>query len=95
MARTRSAKVLRRIKQCAQDGLVLLSDHARREMNDDAFDEADVVLALLRGDLIARQTRGPQGTRFLLQGRSSDDRTMRVVCRVTPAGVRVVTVFRV
>jgi hypothetical protein len=95
MARTRSAKVLRRIKQCAQDGLILYSDHARLEMNEDAFDEVDVVRTLLRGDLFARQTRGNRGTRYLLQGSSVDGREMKVVCRVTVSGVRVVTVFRI
>lgn len=95
MARSRSAKVLRRIKQCAQDRLILYSDHARREMNDDAFDEADVVRGLLQGDLFARQTQENRGTRYLLQGQAVDGREMRVVCRVTPVGVRVITVFRV
>lgn len=95
MVRRRSAKILRRIKQCAQDGLILYSDHARREMEDDAFDEADVVRALLQGDLFARQTRENRGTRYVLHGRSVDGRDMKVVCGVTSTGLRVVTVFRI
>lgn len=58
MVPRRSAKILRWIKKCAQDGLLLYSDHARREINDDASDETDVVLALLQSGLFARQPRG-------------------------------------
>lgn len=37
MVRRRPSGVVRRIKQCAQDGLLFFPNHARRVMNDDDF----------------------------------------------------------
>lgn len=95
MVRRRSSKITRRIRQCAQDGLLLFTDHARREMNSDLFGEADVLCALQKGACVARQTHGGRGTRFLFRGRSVDGRSLEVVCRIAPGGVRVVTVYRI
>jgi hypothetical protein len=95
MVRRRASHAIRRIKQCAQDGLLLFSDHARREMNDDGFNEADVSSAVRMGRLIARQTLGGRGTRYVLQGPAVDGRKMDAVCRISGDGVRIVTVYRV
>ena len=95
MVRRRTSKVIPRIKQSAQDGGLLFSDHARREMNDDDFDEADVSLAVQKGVLIARQTHGDRGTRYVIRGSIADGREMEVVCRMAGGGVRIVTVYRV
>jgi hypothetical protein len=95
MVRRRANKVVLRIKQCAQDGLLLFSDHARREMNDDNFNEADVTAAIQKGDLVARQTHGERGTRYVMRGAAPDGREMEVVCRIAGSSVRIVTVYRV
>lgn len=95
MVRHRGSVLVRRIKQCAQDGLLLFSDHARREMNDDDFDQTDVTSALLKGRVMARMTHGSRGTRYVLRGPAADGREMGVVCRIVGDEVRVVTVYRV
>jgi hypothetical protein len=95
MTRRRSSHAVRRIKQRAQDGLLLFSDHARREMNDDGFDETDVTRAILGGHLTSRQTHGSRGTRYVISGEAGDRRRMEVVCRIVGGGVRVVTVYRI
>jgi hypothetical protein len=95
MVRRRKSTIVRRIKQCAQDRLLLFSDHARREMNDDQFDEADVSSAILKGKVTSRQTRGARGTRYVFRGAAIDGREMELVSRIARGGVRIVTVYRV
>ena len=95
MVRRRTSKVILRIKQGAQDGLLLFSDHARREMNDDSLDEADVSRAVQKGELVARQTHGDRGTRYVIRGSTADGRELQVVCRMAGGGIRIVTEYRV
>jgi hypothetical protein len=64
-------------------------------MSDDAFDDVDVSRALLKGLMVAKQTHGARGTRFVFRGPAVDARRMEVVCRIAGGGVRVVTVYRV
>ena len=95
MVRRRASSVIRKIKQCAKDGLLLFSDHARREMNDDGFNEADVSSAVRSGEPVARLSHGGRGTRYVLQGPAVDGRRMDTVCRISGDSVRIVTVYRV
>lgn len=95
MVRRRASYGVRAVKQRVQDGLVLYSDHARQEMDDDDLNEADVRIAVVRGSLVARQTHGARGTRYVLRGLAVDGRPIQVVCRLFGENVRIVTVFQV
>lgn len=57
--------------------------------------EADVEHAIRHGELVARQTHGVRGTRYVVRGLGADGRLIEVVCRILPEKVRIVTVYRV
>ena len=95
MVRRKPSQVVRRIKQCAQDGLLFFSDHARREMNEEHFEDLDVYEVVLHGACVARLTHGGRGTRYVFRGVIRHGGAVQAVCRIIGDGVRVVTAYRV
>ena len=95
MVRQRSRHGVLAIKQKVQDGLVLFSEHARIEMDDEDIQEGDVTHAALKGTLVKRQTRGSRGTRYVMRGPTLGTEMIEVVCRLAGENVRIITVYRV
>ena len=90
MVRRRASQAVREIRQRVQEGRVL----AKKEMNEDELDDLDVLLIILHGTLVARQTHGARGTRYVFGGRAADREDVEVVCRLVDSEVRIITAYR-
>lgn len=75
-------------------GLYELTSHAKDEMEQDGFTISDVKSAIYSGKIVGVQRHGRGRRKMVVSGRSTDGRTMNLVCRLTESGVlRVITVF--
>ncbi len=94
MVRRRGSHVIREIRQRVQEGRVLFSFHAKKEMNQDELEDLDVLPVILHGYLVARQTHGARGTRYVFGGLARDGGGVEVVCRLVESEVRIITAYR-
>ena len=71
-----------------------LTDHAKREMEQDRFTIADVRAAIYNGRIVWTQRHGVGRRKDVVQGKATDSRPMRLVCRLTQLRrLRIITVF--
>ncbi len=70
-----------------------LTQHAKEEMEQDAFLLEDVKRAIYGGRIVRAQ-RDTRGRKYTVSGKATDARGIRVVCRLTPLGrLRIITVY--
>ena len=71
-----------------------LTAHAKDEMEQDGFAISDVKLAVYNGRILKRQRRRGAPVKYVVQGKATDGRRLRLVCRMTVLKrLRVITVF--
>lgn len=71
-----------------------LTGHAKEEMEQDGFSIRDIKAAIYSGSIVATQRHGHGRRKYMVRGRSEDERHMTLVCRLTESGrLRVITVF--
>jgi hypothetical protein len=86
--------ILQRIRQKIVDRDYYLSSHAEEEMHDDELERSDVEMAILQGKLQKRLSHDPRGTRYRIEGLSSDGRVVHVICRLDEENnLRIITVY--
>jgi hypothetical protein len=88
---------LDRIRRAVLDQNYTLTEHAYDEMDEDSLDVLDVESAILTGRLDQTLTHDPRGTRYVVIGRATDERTVvGVVVRfVTSDDLLVLTVYEI
>jgi hypothetical protein len=72
-----------------------MTDHALFEMDNDELMEADVISAIVKGNMRRKQTRDPRGPRYIFRGNALDGRAIEVVCRLAGPKVSIITVYEV
>src|SRR5713226_9626250 len=86
--------ILQQLRQKVIDREYYLSSHADDEMADDELERSDVENAIVKGRIQKRMTRDPRGTRYRIEGPTSDGRIIHVVCRLDEnEGLRIITVY--
>ena len=86
--------ILQRLRQKIVDREYYLSSHAEEEMHDDELERRDVETAILKGKLQKRLGHDPRGTRYRIEGTSSDGRAIHVICRLDEEdNLRIITVY--
>ncbi len=79
-------KTLQRIRQKVIDKDYYISDHAEEEMLDDELEREDIENAILKGRIEKKLTEDIRGTRYRIEGRARDGRSIYVVCRFKEHG---------
>jgi len=73
-----------------------LTGHAKEEMEQDWLTIADVKAAIYNGRIVRTQRHGTSRRKDIVEGRSMDERRMRLVCRLTESRLlRIITIFAV
>ena len=64
------------------------------EMDEDQLVDLDVYEAIMKGNVVAKLTGDPRGTRFVVRGVAVDEETeVEAVCRFLPTSIlRIITV---
>lgn len=86
-----------RIRERIRNGAYVMTQHARKEMNDDDLTIFDVEHAILTGEILERQrdqeTKEPK---HRVQGESLEGAFIEAVVKISPTGkVVIMTVYRV
>jgi hypothetical protein len=79
-------KVLQRIRQKIIDRDYYLSVHAEEEMANDNLERSDIEYAIIKGMIEKKLTEDIRGTRYRIEGPTSDGRMIHVVCRFKEQG---------
>ena len=72
---------IQRIRQKILNKDYYLSGHAEEEMIDDNLERFDLLNAILNGRIERKLTHDERGTRYRVEGPSTDGRLLHVVCR--------------
>lgn len=88
---------LERIRQCIRRRQYDMTAHAMEEMAEDLLDVLDVENAVLTGQIVRTEKDDPRGTKYVLTGLASDNRTqVGIVGRFAGGGrFLIVTVYEV
>ncbi len=70
-----ASRELERIRNAILEGRYALTEHAYEEIQDDSLDVIDVESAILSGELDEVLTKDPRGTRYVIIGSATDQRT--------------------
>ena len=71
-----------------------LTGHAKDEMEQDGFTVLDVKAAIYTGRIVSVQRHGRGRHKMVVAGKAEDNRSLRVVCRLTSSGrLRIITLF--
>ena len=92
-----ASRELERIRNAVLDGRYTLTEHAYDEMDADNLDVLDVESAILTGEIDQVMTLDPRGTRYVVLGKATDQRTpVGVVARfVEHDQLLVITVYEI
>ncbi|MCD6219169.1 DUF4258 domain-containing protein [Candidatus Calescamantes bacterium] len=92
-----SRRVIDRIRDAIRAGNYDMTFHAIEEMAEDKLGILDVETAVLHGKIIKRQRDDPRGTKYIIQGLSTDQSTLiEVVGRFKETGVfLIITVYTI
>jgi hypothetical protein len=88
--------VLIRVRERIRNRQYILTEHARKEMNEDLLTIYDIEHAILTGEIFERQ-RDPETveSKYRIRGRSANDWIESVV-KMTPTGKAVIlTVYKI
>jgi len=89
-----SRKGIREIRERIRSKNYELTGHAEVEREDDALTVADLRAVILTGRVERVLTDDPRGPRYVIQGKTQDDRKVEVVCRFLDSGkLRIITVY--
>ena len=74
-----------------------MTQHARKEMNDDDLTIFDVECAILTGKILERQRdQQTNEPKYCIEGRSLQDEFVETVVKISPTGkLVIVTVYRI
>jgi Domain of unknown function (DUF4258) len=64
-----------------------ISSHANEEMSEDDLEAVGVEQIILTGSIARRLTRDPRGTRYEIEGETTDGRQGTAVCRFLQSGM--------
>jgi hypothetical protein len=70
-----ASRELERIRNAILDQKYTLTEHAYDEMDEDNFDVLDVEAAILTGQIDQVLTHDPRGTRYVVIGTATDQKT--------------------
>lgn len=71
-----------------------LTHHAKQEIEQDRFTIQDVKSGIYSGRIVEVQRHGSERRKDVVEGRATDDRAIRIVCRMTAMWrLRIITVF--
>jgi len=73
--------ILQRIRQRIINRNYYLSSHAEEEMWEDYLERVDVENAILKGVIDMKMTQDIRGTRYRIEGKAIDGRSIHVICR--------------
>ncbi len=92
-----AGRELQRIRDAILQQRYILTEHAYSEMHEDNLDVLDVESAILSGAIDRVLTRDPRGTRYVVIGNATDDKTpVGVVVRfVEHDQLLVITVYAI
>ena len=92
-----ASKELERIRNAILDHRYSMSEHAYEEMEADNLDVLDIEAAVLTGEIEEVLTHDPRGTRFVVVGSATDEKTpVAVVARfVENDQLLVITVYEI
>lgn len=92
-----ASREIERIRNAILDGRYTLTEHAYDEMDDDHLDVLDVETAVLTGRIDEVLTADPRGTRYVVIGNGTDQKTtVGVVARfVTNDQLLIITVYEI
>jgi hypothetical protein len=86
--------VLRRMRRAVDNGRYEITSHATEEMSRDFLLDVDALRIIETGQLSRTFTNDPRGTRYEVQGRTTDGRRGLIVGRFLPDGsLRVITAY--
>lgn len=88
---------IRRIRLALKERRYEYSIHALEEMDEDHLADSDVYEAIMKGNVVAKLTGDPRGTRFVVRGLAVDEESeVEAVCRFLPTSIpRIITVYAV
>lgn len=74
-----------------------MTQHARKEMNDDELTIFDVEHAILSRDVLERQRdQGSNESKYRIEGKSLEGAFIETVVKISPTGkIVIVTVYRI
>ena len=87
-------EVIKQIREKIRTGNYELTRHAEEEREEDNLEVVDLESAIINGKIVKKLTHDPRGTRYVLRGCATDERIVRVVCRILASGkLRIVTSY--
>lgn len=91
-----SNRTLSKIRKRVQDGKVIVTLHAREEMDADSIKREDIENAILEGDIQEEQWDNQYGHwKYLIAGEAKDGSPIEVIVRLNLSGsVVIVTVYK-
>lgn len=89
-------RVLIRLRERIRNRQYVMTQHARKEMNDDGLTILDVEHAILTGEILERQRdRQTNEPKYRLEGESLEDALIETALKISPTGkVVIMTVYR-
>jgi len=90
-------RVLIRIREEIRNRQYIITEHARREMNEDLLTVYDIEHAILTGEILERQ-RDPKTleSKYRIRGRSLANEWIETIVKRTPTGKTVIlTVYEI
>jgi len=86
--------VIKQIRKKIRTGNYELTKHAEEEREEDGLEVVDLESAVINGKIVKKLTHNPRGIRYVVRGYATDERIVRVVCRILASGkLRIVTSY--
>jgi hypothetical protein len=90
-------RVFVRIRDRIRDRRYIITEHARREMNEDLLTVFDIEHAILTGEILERQRdQETLEPKYRIRGKSVANDSIETIVKMTPTGkVVILTVYKI
>ena len=85
-------KILKKIREKVRNGLYIISRHAQEELVDENFSFEDLERSVYGGTIVRKQFDQLKRARYTISGEVLDGRCLRVVCRFSSDGDKIVII---
>jgi len=91
------SRALKIIRDLAESGKVVLTDHADEELRNDALTSKDVRSIIRSGRIVERQfDTATSESKYLIQGSTKDADLAEIVCKIgVQQKVVIITIYRI
>ena len=86
-------RILNRIKNKISQDLYYFSTHAIEELQNDELTTDDAEFAIFNGEIINKLDHDLRGTRYIILGKTEDEKDLEICCRIENGYVIIITCY--